>query len=136
MMLCCLPESGVPTPPGTSCMAIERSARIAPKDFRDFTVQLHYEDTVTLGHLGNISETGLCIVLPAGVDFPPEKTLVEGFVMSRRLPTTLEFTGRVAWKARGDVQGEESLLAGIQFHKSVDLPDALMAVSISLDEPT
>lgn len=116
-------------------MATERSARIAPKDFRDFTVQLHHEDAVTLGHLGNISDRGLCIVLPPGVDFPIEKTPVEGYVLSRRMGEPLEFSGKVAWKAHGTVQGSEYLLAGIQFHTAQDLPDTLMALSISVDGP-
>lgn len=115
-------------------MAKERSGpRIAPRDFHDFTVQLHHEDTVSLGHLGNISETGLCIVLPVGVDFPAEKTTIEGYVMSRRIKDTLEFGGKVAWKATSSVEGKECLLAGIQFHGPVELPDALVALSISAD---
>ena len=114
-------------------MATERSARIAPKDFREFTVQLHYDDAVSLGHLGNISETGLCIVLPPHVEFPAEKTLVEGYVMSRRMEDTMEFTGKVAWKALGNVQGTECLLVGVQFHRALELPNTLMALSIAVD---
>ncbi len=49
---------------------IRKADRIFPKDFADYAVQLHTSDENFSGYLGNISETGLCAIMPAS--FQPE----------------------------------------------------------------
>lgn len=109
-----------------------KDRRLAPRDFRDFTVQLHHEDDMVLGNLGDISESGLCIVADDDkVSLPEPRAMVEGYVSSKRLKDSVAFEGRVAWTSIGEVEGKPCAMAGIQFYKPASLPDTLTALSIS-----
>ena len=81
-------------------MEVERSRpRISPKDFRDFSVSVQVSDETITGYLGNISETGLCLVCPEGTNIPEESSVIHGHVESSRLESPIDFKGRVAWKS-------------------------------------
>ena len=116
-------------------MHIERSRpRIAPKDFQDFQIFVEQEYGTIVGFLGNISEDGLCIIAPEGTALPEIQGPVEGRVVSRRLPEAIEFRGSIAWKSSSQIQGQPQQLAGVKFEESIELPDIMIALSMSASD--
>ena len=113
-------------------MHVERNRpRVVPKDFKDFQVQLDLPGGYLNGHLGNISEDGLCVITSVGVDIPDVPKPIQGKVISTRLQEPLMFKGSVAWKSISEMRGAQQLLAGIRFDSSIDLPDIMIALSLS-----
>jgi len=108
--------------------------RIAPRDFEDYSVQILIGDEFFSGPLGNISEVGLCIVVPAQVELPEDAVIDRGSIHGRRLEDPIQFQGKIVWSAPTDALGEPATAAGVEFSREIDLPDALLAVSVALED--
>lgn len=113
-------------------MQFERSLRIAPRDFQEYFVQVTIGDRIFDASLGNISETGLCILLVGTVDFNSENgNQAEGTIRSKLLPESLNFTGRTVWTSLSKVNDHTMTLVGINFNNQINLPDTLIALGMS-----
>lgn len=116
-------------------MYVERSrTRISPRDFIDYVVSLRIGDVEYQGFLGNISEDGLCAVIPhSGAVEAPIDAPVSGKVVSRRLQAPLAYKGRAAWQSSSQIHNQPHVLIGVQFEKTMTLPDPLLALGMSTD---
>ena len=114
-------------------MFIERKKeRIYPKDFQDYTVFLKKEGWEIQGNLGNISESGMCVLIRGEEDLPIEqKKLLSGEISSRMLDAPIEFKAHVAWTGSTSIQGKPYHLIGMSFSGELMLPTPLLVLGMS-----
>lgn len=113
-------------------MKVERSRpRIAPKEFADYSVQVTLEDRYFTGKMGNISEEGMCVLIPGSVAVSDSGSAVKGTIQSRQLADTIGFNGSVAWASDAAVANRPHTLVGVKFDRSVELPVSLIALGMS-----
>jgi len=117
-------------------MHIERNRpRISPTDFIDFNVSLKMGDFDLKGYLGNISENGLCAIIPYEGERLAEVGLEStGIISSRRLADNIDFKGRVAWASSSPIRGKPHMLVGVEFKSALSLPDEIIAISLASEE--
>ncbi|PJZ68945.1 pilus assembly protein PilZ [Leptospira perolatii] len=109
-----------------------RSPRFYPKDFDDYIVHVESGLITLEGKLGNISESGICIMM-AGEDLGLTD-MVEGSIVERKSGRRLEFVGDVVWHYPKIVQGRDRTIYGIHFRDSLELTDSLILINLSLHE--
>jgi hypothetical protein len=113
-------------------MTVERNhSRIAPRDFQGFDVQVTLGDRYFTGELGNISEEGLCVLLPGTVrasDFDS----VRGAIQARHLGVAFDFNGKVAWTSDAVHAGRPCTLVGVDFEQELELPPAVIALGMAV----
>ncbi len=116
-------------------MKTERSfPRVAVREFEDYSVQLLLEDCFYSGMLGNISEKGLCILIPGAVEIPERSRRIErGNILSRYLEERIEFSGDIIWTAPAESHEERLTLAGVEFDAPLELPVQLTAISMAAE---
>ncbi len=110
--------------------------RVYTNEMNHFTVRLSEADgTEFTGYVGDISEEGLCAILPgeAGREFAAEVVL-KGEIGGSYLPENMSFSARLVWQAAGEERGETVRLLGLQFQDKVDLPDQVIAALMVSDE--
>ncbi|MBP9885694.1 MAG: PilZ domain-containing protein [Leptospiraceae bacterium] len=112
---------------------IRKADRIFPKDFADYAVQLHTSGENFSGYLGNISETGLCAIMPAS--FQPEvNEMSEGSVLHWPTGDNMEVAGRIAWKRDYEFQKKPHTMIGMEFSRTITFPEYLLALSLSVGD--
>lgn len=112
---------------------IRRAERIFPKDFADYSVQLHAGGENFSGYLGNISETGLCAIMP--VNFRLEvNDLSEGSVLHWPTGDNMEIAGRIAWRMSYEYQKKPHVMVGMEFSETITFPEYLLALSLSIED--
>lgn len=111
-----------------------KNTRIYLEEYRDFTVHLQLAEISFDGFLANISQTGLCIILPADVSHldVPEESM--GAIMSSRLREPIDFNGTIIWTAEEHHNGKMHLLAGIRFNEHIAMPNSIIAMSIATED--
>lgn len=115
-------------------MIVERShSRVAPRTFRGFSVQASVDERYFAAELGNISENGLCLLIPGRVKVR-EHDNIEGLVQASHLNVRLEFNGRVAWTAVATRSSRDLTLIGVEFSEEIELPTSLIALGMAADE--
>ena len=111
---------------------LRKSTRIYPKDLADYSVHLKILGDIISGTLGNISQGGLCAIMPES--FHLENGLsVEGFLKDNPFQETMPFQGKVAWETEIMLKKIKRKMVGIQFTGSVDFPERLDAISLTLE---
>lgn len=109
-----------------------KNTRIYHKDLIDYKVFLAFEGSVTQGSLGNISETGLCAIMPT--NFKAEQGLaVKGHLLYAPQSDKIDIEGRVAWVADYEHSGVSQLMLGVEFSSPLPFPEHLMALSMSFE---
>lgn len=108
-----------------------RSPRFYPKDFDEYIVQVDSGLITLEGKLGNISESGICVLM-SGEDLPTSLA-VDGSVIERRTGKRLEFLGDVVWKVPKQVGNKEKFLYGIRFRTPLELTESLILINLSLE---
>ncbi|MBX7059840.1 MAG: PilZ domain-containing protein [Leptospirales bacterium] len=109
--------------------------RVSPRDFEDYSVQLLAGDSFFSGMLGNISEDGLCVLIPGNVEIPDDCRQIErGNILSRHLKEPIEFRGDIVWTAPAEGEHEQLTMAGIHFQSALALPESLTARSLSMQD--
>jgi hypothetical protein len=109
-----------------------KAPRIYPKDFADYSVSFELNGNIQKGFLGNISEGGLCAVMPP--DFTCElDTTLKGFVLQEPLNDKLNFEGRIAWKLDYEINKSPKLMLGLEFSNPLELPEQLMVISLAVE---
>lgn len=113
-------------------MQNRKAPRIYPKDFIDYSIIFDEEGNSSKGFLGNISEGGLCAVMPlefqASVD-----TKKKGSILHEPSKEKLPFEGRVAWKLEYEINKQQKLMVGLEFSSPLELPEQLMVISLSVE---
>jgi hypothetical protein len=109
--------------------------RVFPKDFQDFNVHLKLEDITINGTLGNLSEEGMCAIVPGTgesiVSALARQKEVSGVIEGRRIKGMLDVKGKVVWtELRHSGEGEMRYL-GIRFDENVELPESVIALCMS-----
>ena len=84
------------------------------------------------GFLGNISEGGLCAVMPPEFTCELDTTL-KGFVLQEPLNDKLNFEGRIAWKLDYEINKAPKLMLGLEFSNPLELPEQLMVISLAVE---
>ncbi len=108
-----------------------RSPRFYPRDFDEYIVQVDSGLITLEGKLGNISESGICILM-SGEDLP-SSVVVDGSVIERRTGKRLEFAGDVVWKVPKRMGEKEKILYGIRFRAPLELTESLILINLSLE---
>jgi hypothetical protein len=109
-----------------------RAIRVYHKDFQDYFVNIEIEGIFYRGNLGNISETGLCAILPE--DFVAmTNIIVSGSVEYIPLKDHLDFIGRIAWKTPYEFHRRKFVMIGMEFTQKIIFPEYLLALNLSFD---
>lgn len=109
-----------------------RYTRIYHKDLKDYKVIFRLPDDIYQGSLGNISDGGLCAILPKSFS-TNRGELLKGYLLYVPYDEKYEFQGRVAWTSDYSMGGTMHTMIGLEFSGSVYLPEHLMALAMSLE---
>ncbi|MBI39270.1 MAG: hypothetical protein CMF59_06700 [Leptospiraceae bacterium] len=105
-----------------------RSERRAPKDLAQFTVEL---DGNVSGYLQNISEHGLCVVLPVDQPAMQAKQPVTGRVLGQGIRLDFPFQGKTVWFSIRKIEQTPYVFAGIEFNVPMEIPGSLISLSLA-----
>lgn len=109
-----------------------RYTRIYHKDLKDYKVIIQLPDDLFQGNLGNISDGGLCAILPKS--FPAEiNKLIQGHLLYLPYGEKYKFEGRIAWFSDYEFNGKLHTMIGLEFTSPITLPEHLMALAMSLE---
>lgn len=112
-------------------MIVERNySRVASRTFQDFRAQVTVTDRYFAGELGDITESGLCLVLPGGVRVS-DGEVIQGEIRAEHLALSMQFAGKVAWTSDGVKAGKPCRLVGVSFDQELELPEAVIALGMS-----
>lgn len=105
-----------------------RSERRAPKDLAQFTVELN--ENVS-GYLQNISEHGLCVVLPVDQPALQARQAVTGRVQAQGMRLDFTFEGKTVWFSIRKIEQTPYVFAGIEFNVPMEIPESLISLSLA-----
>ncbi|MCR9142853.1 MAG: PilZ domain-containing protein [bacterium] len=111
-------------------MLLKRSPRLYHNVLNKFKLELslNIAGSEFFGILGDLSEDGLCAVIPVedGSMLATENGgEVHGSILGKDLREELKFDARIAWQEMATFKGKHSFLLGIEFIESVKLPEVL-----------
>lgn len=112
---------------------IRKSDRIFPKDFADYAVHMNANGESFSGYLGNISESGLCAIMPASFKAEVNDTL-DGSILHWPTSDNMEISGRIAWKSEMEFQKKPHIMIGMEFSEKFIFPEYLIALSLSISD--
>jgi hypothetical protein len=105
--------------------------RVYTNEMNHFQVRLETGVDAELrlsGYVGDISEEGMCAVIPGEGLLPVEKgSAARGAVSGSYMPEPMPFEARVIWQSESEQRGEKVRFLGLQFAQGVDLPDQILA---------
>ncbi|MCB1164829.1 MAG: PilZ domain-containing protein [Leptospiraceae bacterium] len=108
-----------------------RSERRAPRDLAQFTVELG--DNVS-GFLQNISEHGLCVVIPVDQPAMQAKQPVTGRVLGQGIRLEFPFEGKAVWFSLRKLEQVPYVFAGIEFNTRMEIPESLISLSLARED--
>ncbi|MCR9142813.1 MAG: PilZ domain-containing protein [bacterium] len=109
--------------------------RVYTNEMNHFEIRLSPGESVHTGYVGDISEEGVCAVIPGEESVSFEKgARLSGTIGGSYLSEEMSFEAEVAWQASGEQRGRQVRLVGLKFTKSVDLPDQVIAALMVTDE--
>ena len=110
------------------------SSRIQRKEFRNHRVQMTVGSRVYIGSLGDISESGLSMLVQGMQPIYIEESPQLKFAISGpHLAAPMRLLARMQRQAVIEVRGCEYLLVGVRFEEPVVLPDSMIALAIASD---
>lgn len=111
-----------------------RLARIAPREFRDFEVQLDLDGVTLAGKLGNISEDGLYFLTEDDLLSDELNNTIIGSILSTKEKGAkpVFFEGKIMWTQSTVIRGISYYAAGIQFNGKLILTDTMLARSLEI----
>lgn len=110
---------------------MRQSKRHRIKDDESYEVFIHTETGNAKGFLDNISDTGLCVRMDSDQNIPAQSSGVSGEIVSRTLDTPVPFAGKTVWFSVRKSQNKAQIYAGINFDEVLNLPESLIAYSIT-----
>ncbi|MCB1177130.1 MAG: PilZ domain-containing protein [Leptospiraceae bacterium] len=109
-----------------------KATRVYHKDLNHYKVNFSMDGIEYRGKLGNISENGMCAIMPT--DFQaPQGSELQGYLLYEPLKEKIEVQGKVAWKTDYEHQNEIQQMFGMEFTGSVEFPEYLMALTMSFE---
>ena len=108
-----------------------KSVRIAPKDYRDFLVQLDWGDLTFDAKLGNVSVDGVCALVDIDFLEDEEDKELRGSIMDRKTGERIEFECIQRWSSPGEFQGENVFFYGLQFKWDISIPESLITRGVA-----
>lgn len=109
-----------------------RSERVSYKNFSDYSVSFTADDKTYTGLLGNISDGGMCAILPA--EFPAEiGGLLKGELKYKPYSDIYPISTKIVWKANYLLKDEPKIMIGMEFAEKFVLPEYLIALSMSFE---
>ncbi len=109
-----------------------RATRVFHKDFVDYKVNLNFDGIVFKGDLGNISENGLCAIMPEEFN-AVQGAVVNGFLTYEPAKEKIDLAGRIAWRTNYEHHKEPRIMLGMEFSEPFYFPEHLMALSMSFE---
>lgn len=109
-------------------MRKRRKERFSPQDYKDYLVQVDWEELVLEAELINISDEGLCFAFEKDV-LEEQDFLVEGRILEKFSQNCMVFTGKIVWKRKEETSGKTIILHGVLFSKPVKLSPTLFSLS-------
>lgn len=109
--------------------------RVYTNEMNHFEVHLDLGDNGATGYIGDISEEGMCAVVP-GDDTPgfEKDAPLTGKIGGSYLPEEMRFEAEVVWQSASEQRGQKVQLLGLKFTKAVDLPDQVIAALMVTDD--
>lgn len=109
-----------------------RNNRIYHKDLIDYKVFFMENGNYVQGGLGNISESGLCAIMP--IDFSIQAgDELQGYLSYAPQRDEMDISGRVAWVTDYEHHGTPQIMLGVEFFTPLHFPEHLMALSMSFE---
>lgn len=105
-----------------------RGIRLKPKEFEEYKVRIDLGELTLEGSLGNISDSGLCVILPEDALLDEVGSEVTGAIHSKIRTEYLDFQGRIAWSNLSE--DEKGYLSGIEFSQTIVLSNHLITKSM------
>ncbi|XDD51362.1 PilZ domain-containing protein [Leptospira sp. WS92.C1] len=110
-----------------------RSHRYHPGSYADYIIQIEFGLITLHAKLGNISETGICLIL-TGEDLDPMEP-VYGAVIEKKSSKRLEFEGDIVWAGPETIDNKDRYVYGLQFRAPLVLTETLVLINLSLQDP-
>ncbi|WCL48827.1 PilZ domain-containing protein [Leptospira sp. GIMC2001] len=112
-----------------------KGTRISTKQFKDYKVRIDLDELTLEGMLGNISETGLCIMMRDDSLNDEVGTPITGAIINKVNGESLDFSGKIVWSKESQSNHiETEVYSGIEFDQSIVLTHALFIKSIEHQE--
>jgi len=111
---------------------VRKDVRIIPKKFQDYIVRIDLDEITLEGDLGNISDSGLCIIMDNESLKDEVGSHITGAIFSKPLSEYIDFEGRILWTK--EYPGKETrYLYGVEFDSSIRLTQTLLLKSLTED---
>ncbi len=103
--------------------------RVYTSEMNHFQVRLDLGGSGMLeGYLGDISEEGMCAILPGSEELQLAKDdRVKGSIGGSYLKDDMPFEARFVWQSGSEHNNRSVRQVGLQFMESVSLPDPIIA---------
>jgi|JI9StandDraft_1071089.scaffolds.fasta_scaffold329795_1 hypothetical protein len=108
--------------------------RITPKEFEDYRVLLELGELTLEGSLGNISETGLCVIMNDNSLLDEIGEDISGIVMSKEKKDKVHFTGKILWYKVQKSNNDLTHQSGIEFSSKINLTQALILKNLTSNQ--
>ncbi len=110
-----------------------RSPRVYANALNKFKLELNLNiaGEEFFAMLGDISETGLCAVVPVSKGAVLHTEIgadIEGVLLGKDLEEKMHFVARVAWQSMGTVGKQDAYLVGVEFHQPAPIPAPVKSV--------
>ncbi|WP_036096074.1 PilZ domain-containing protein [Leptospira weilii] len=110
-----------------------RSHRYYPGIYVDYIIQIEFGLITLHAKLGNISETGICLILN-GEDLNAME-FVHGAVIEKKSGKRLEFEGDIVWAGSETIDQKIRFVYGLRFRIPMILTESLVLINLSLQDP-
>lgn len=112
-----------------------KGTRISTKQFKDYKVRIDLDELTLEGMLGNISETGLCIMMRDDSLSDEVGTSITGAIVNKVTGESLDFSGRIVWSKDSQTNSNDAeIFSGVEFDAPIVLTHALFIKSIEHQE--
>ena len=112
-----------------------RRPRVYTNEMNHFEVILEAGESRWAGYVGDISEEGMCAVLPGSAWVAADEGgILRGRIGGSYLSSELNFEARVVWQSSSEHRGQAVQLVGLQFSGAVELPDQVIAALLVSEE--
>ncbi|EMN01428.1 type IV pilus assembly protein PilZ [Leptospira noguchii str. 1993005606] len=110
-----------------------RSHRYHPGVYADYIIQIEFGLITLHAKIGNISETGICLILN-GEDLNVTES-VYGSVIEKKSEKRIEFEGDIVWASKETIDDKIRFVYGLKFREPLILTESLVLINLSLQDP-
>ncbi|MCC5813241.1 MAG: PilZ domain-containing protein [Leptospira sp.] len=106
-----------------------RGIRITPKEFEEYKIRIDLGELTFEGNLGNVSDSGLCVIMNDDSLMDEVDSEITGAILSRKKHDYLDFQGKIVW-AKESSSEPRQYLAGVEFEETLVLTNELLLKSM------